>query len=482
MGRGWERVLTTSCTVTADGLVTIDDQATSDDTSAPDLPHPLQLGLARPLADYIPEYGLDAALERVPYDAEFEPVALKEIRKVCKLGGEADVIIMQDADRVTISTLNTILKLSQSPLYLRHFESTPLISGCIKLMASVAIPNNSSLFSYEYGYLCFKVLTIAIGVCLLARSHKLTPVIEQMMADQNTPMLQLFSIEVSQLVKEEIEDADNNTIACDWLLGWAKAPERAQEPPLASRYDIITLSKILFDDCKSFMKAWSSTFSPGLSGVVFLLWRYVHNKCIVNTSPRPEAKLIPLCEIIWRCMIMATKDEVIPLMYMFNTVQSAGVRMWEKHCRTPAGRSDVEDFRTILELFLMRLAPTNPERYSKFGFAEMAAVIPFVAGRVRGCEDLFPKLFKMAFDRAIEAHDIQEFDDINLICATGGTLVYLGNCLQMVENSLPYKPEILMQLVTILAENKVFELVARTVVILKQTITLGDDAECYEAV
>ncbi|CUA74324.1 hypothetical protein RSOLAG22IIIB_11150 [Rhizoctonia solani] len=393
----------------------------------------------RSLVDYTTVYGEDQAMERVPYDHTFEPIALEEMQK--------------------------------SPLYLRHFESTPLISGCIKLMGSVLISGKSSPFSYEYGYLSFKILTIAIGACILARSFELTPIIERMVGDRETPILQIFSNKVSQVVKEEIEDAHDDDVACDWLLGWAKAPERPQEPPIATRADIATLLNILAGDSKAFTKAWSSTFSPRLSGVMFLLWRYVFNKCIAKSSPQPEIQLNPFCELIWRCMIMATTDEVDPLMYMFNTVQAAGADSWEKYCNTRAGRSDAEDSCTILNIFIMRMAPTNLERYSRLGFAEMTAFLRFIKRRVEpGCEYLFPQVFGMVLDRTWEALDTKELDDGMLIDAAGRTLMYLGNSMQILGDSYPYNPTVVMQLIAILAYKRVFELVGRVVLMMKYTV------------
>ncbi|CAE6422316.1 unnamed protein product [Rhizoctonia solani] len=432
---------------------------------------PTHISWGRPLEDYLSVYGGDKAKRRVTYDAEFEPVALEAIQKVCRLAGDAGTIAKQDVDHVTLSTLNTILRLSRSPLYLRHLESPPLISSCIKLMASVLISGKSSPFSYEYGYVCFKILTIAIGVCILARSYELTPIVEEMIGDEEADMLQILSSQVSRVVKEEIEDVYGDDVACDWLLGWAKAPDRPQQPPLVSRADISTLLNILAGDCKAFMKAWSSTLSPRLSGVMFLLWRYVYNKCLAKTSPQPEVLLVPFCELLWRCMIMATTDEVDPLMYMFNTAQSAGADLWEKHCGTPAGRFDAEDSRIILNGFIMRMAPTNLERYSRLGFAEMTAFLRFIKRRVEpGCEDLFPQVFNMVLDRTWEAFDTRELDDGMLIDAAGRTLVYLGNCMQILGNPFPYNPTVAMQITTIFAEKRVFELVGRAVLMMKYTV------------
>ncbi|KAG8687495.1 hypothetical protein FRC11_007126, partial [Ceratobasidium sp. 423] len=283
-------------------------------------------------------------------------------------------------------------------------------------------------FSYEYGYICFKILTIAIGVCILARSYELTPTVERMIGNEEADMLQIFSNQVSRVIKEEIEDAYDDDVARDWLLGWVKASDRPQQPPLASRADISALLNILSGDCKAFMKAWSSTFSPRLSGVTFLIWRYVYNKWsrLTKTSPQPEVLLVPFCELIWRCTIMATAGGVGPFMYMFSTVQSAGAGLWGERCGTLAGRFDAEDSRIILNVFIMRMAPTNPERYSRLGFAEMTAFLRFIKWRVEpGCEDLFPQVFNMVLDRTWEAFDTRELDGGMLIDVAGRTLVYL---------------------------------------------------------
>ncbi|CAE7086458.1 unnamed protein product [Rhizoctonia solani] len=478
MTRSWERVLTASCLMTPDGQLQPDDHASSSDTSDTPFIRTKLPEFGRPLSEYIQEHGRDAALKRVPYETDFESVALADIRKVCKVGGETDVILKPYVAEVTLSTLNTILKLSQSPLYLRHFESRSLISGCIKILTAISIPDHGetpkSPFSYEYGYMCFKILTIAIGVCLLSRSHKLTPLVDRMMEDQETPMFQLFSNEVSQVAREEIEDTDNNPIACDWILGWAQAPGRPREPPLASRYNIINLLNFISDDCQAFMEAWSSTFPPGISGVMFLLYRFVYNKCVAKTTLRPGVYLVPLCELIWRCMIMATTDEVVPLMYMFNAVQAAGSELWV----TSAGGTDTKDSRTILNTFLMRLAPTDPERFSRPGITEMSSFFIFIYKRLRpGCEDLFPRVFEMVLDRTWEAFDTNEVEETRLIEEAWGALLFFSNFLVEIARPCPHKPEALMQLITILAKKRIFELFGKALLMTKYTATPSEASD-----
>ncbi|CUA74325.1 hypothetical protein RSOLAG22IIIB_11152 [Rhizoctonia solani] len=322
------------------------------------------------------------------------------------------------------------MALSRSPLYLRHFESPSLISGCIKLMASVQVAGKPSPFNYEYGYLCFKIITLAVGVCLLARRYELAGTISEMIADQDSILLDIFSRRVSQVVAEETEEAYGRDPACDWILGWIKAPNRPQQPPLASRTDIMTLLVILEGDRKAFLKSVSSTVTPGLSGVMFMIWRHVHAKCISKTHSRPESIAVPFSEVLWRCMLAATKDEVTPFMYMFNDMESIS-DLWDKHSK----RYDEGDSINVLNTYIMRLDPTNLQRYSRLTSVEMTAILRFIKWTVEpGCEALIPRVFSMSLDRAWEAVAEKEVDDSILIDAVGRTLVYLGCALSFVQD------------------------------------------------
>ncbi|KAL5639431.1 hypothetical protein ACGC1H_006814 [Rhizoctonia solani] len=417
-----------------------------------------------PLAQYIFSHNEDASRGHF-YRREVEPIALEAIQQVCRLAGDGSTISQQDVKQVSLNPLKTILVLSQSPLYLRHFESPPLISGCIKLMASVQVAGKSSPFSYEYGYLCFKIIALVVGVCLLARRYELAGTISEMIAHQETILLDTFSRRVSEVVAEETEEAYGNDPACDWILGWVKAPNRPQQPPLASRTDIMSLLLILEGDRKEFLKSISSTVTPGVSGFMFMLWRHVHAKCISKSHSSPESIAVPFSEVLWRCMLAATKDEVTPLMYMFNDMETIS-NLWDKHSK----RYDEEDSKHALNIYIMRLAPINPKRYSRLTSVEMTAILRFIKWTVEpGCETLFPRVFSMTLDRIWEAVEGKEVDNSILVDAVGRALVYLGDFLQLLEHMLPISAPDAKDVMTILIEKGSLDLVGQTMLLMVPT-------------
>jgi hypothetical protein len=128
-------------------------------------------------------------------------------------------------------------------------------------------------FSYEYGYLCFKIFTISLGICLLERSHKLETTITDMMSEPKADLLLVLSLHVSLLVCDEIRAAGGGD-RCDLILGWVRLDDHGQQDSLVPKSDVTSLLTLLWNDRKFFLKALISTHSPGLSAVIFLLWRY----------------------------------------------------------------------------------------------------------------------------------------------------------------------------------------------------------------
>jgi hypothetical protein len=99
-------------------------------------------------------------------------------------------------------------------------------------------------------------------------------VVEKMISDPQTELLLVLSMGVSLLVQDEIQ-ATKGGRHCDWILGWVRSEHHPLQQPLAIRSDLWILLNMLYKDRKLFLSALASTFSPGLSGVLFLLWRYI---------------------------------------------------------------------------------------------------------------------------------------------------------------------------------------------------------------
>lgn len=115
-------------------------------------------------------------------------------------------------------------------------------------------------------------MTVALGVCLLERSGNFDMTIENMKSDPETELLLVLSGHVARVIQDVIQAPGNRH--CNQILGWGSP--KHYPPQLISREDTKTLLILLWEDRTLFLEAFMSTYSPGLSGVMFLLWRYLH--------------------------------------------------------------------------------------------------------------------------------------------------------------------------------------------------------------
>lgn len=100
----------------------------------------------RPLDQYAISYGHDSAKQRATLDSATVIKAHKAINQICKLGGHPNQVNQNnEANQITLSTLESVLKLALSPANFRDFACPPLVSGCIKLMAMVKQSGKSSV-------------------------------------------------------------------------------------------------------------------------------------------------------------------------------------------------------------------------------------------------------------------------------------------------------------------------------------------------
>jgi hypothetical protein len=195
-------------------------------------------------------------------------------------------------EEVSMDMLKYVLLLTRSPNTIRMLNNPPMISGCIKLFSDVKSLDQpcvslqilvftwilSSIpqpFAFEYGYLCFKIIAVSLGVAILGKLALLDNAILCMFETPHTPLVTLLSSHVARAIEAEIYDARGSN-ACDWALGWADRPGKDRNYPLVLRADLLTLLSTMWEDRRNFLVACISNRMPGLSSVVFLLWRFVH--------------------------------------------------------------------------------------------------------------------------------------------------------------------------------------------------------------
>jgi hypothetical protein len=105
--------------------------------------------------------------------------------------------------------------------------------------------------------------------------------VEDMISDPGAQLLLVLSEHVSRLIQTKIEVAQGRK-RCEWILGWVGSMGSQRQELLVLRSDALTLLNLLWEDRNLFLAAFMSIYSPGLSGVLFLLWRYLYlERCAV---------------------------------------------------------------------------------------------------------------------------------------------------------------------------------------------------------
>lgn len=209
----------------------------------------------------------------------------------------------------------------------------------------------------------------------------------------------------------------------DWVLGWAEVDDHVPLEVFVPQSDASTLLDLLWADRKHFLEAFMMTYPLGLSGVMFLLWRYWHlerfgaGEVYIDHNQVPKTlSQSPLYEVLWRCCLVAPTDQQDTLFYINKVIGTAN--LWRTE---PV---DLEDCRTVFRAYNERIAPINLSLYAPLCPSFGARYLQFVVSFVRpGVEDLLPSIFGLTLsyilDRSIRIDHTQEhendFDGIAMI-------------------------------------------------------------------
>ncbi|CAE6422308.1 unnamed protein product [Rhizoctonia solani] len=420
----------------------------------------------RPFDLYTSSYNLTAAKTRKPITPPAEAEAVKSISKVVQLGGAAQQPDQDKAEAVTIQVLESILEMSLCPRTFHHLAVPPLISGCVKLMNTMQVDGRTSPFRYEYGYLCFKIITIAIGVSILQRTENLDMTVANMESDVDTELMLILSGHVSRVLKYEIE-ANNGTQACGWVLGWARVQNRPrlQLGPLILRADIRSILSILWDDRELFLKTFMITHSPGLSGVIFILWRYLYSDSLFHDTPPSHLLAAPLCEILWRYLLVATTDQIAPLVYINNDLQLTDkAEIWNESPKYV----NLDDLRIIIQAYIGRMAPIDPRSHGPLEIGAIAVLLNFVTKVMQpGVEIFVPSLFGLTLDRIWDALDSLNAGGQETVGHIGAILSLFGRLVEPLNHTYYANRVAVLELVKTLAERDLLDMIARTMLLLE---------------
>ncbi|QRW24902.1 glycosyltransferase family protein [Rhizoctonia solani] len=435
----------------------------------------------RPLDDYVGSYDLAAAKKRIDITSTMKAEAEESISQVVRLAGPSQYPDPEGTKVVTLQVLESILNLSMCPQTYHYFADPPLISGCLKLMGTVEADDRMSPFSYEYGYLCFKIIVLAIGTNILLRTENLDMTIANMESDTNTELILILSGHVSRAIKSEIE-IGNAGQPCSWVLGWVRVQDRRrlQLTPLMLRSDILLLLDMLWDDRHFFLKTYMMTHSPGLSGVMFVLWRYLYSNSIFVESLPSENLAIPFCEILWRYFLVATTDQLESLVYINNDVQlSSKADQWTDSSK----HVTLDDLRIVLQAYTGRMSLVDSPTYLSLEINAILVLLNFVTQIMQPrVEFLLPPLIGNTLDRIWEIINNKKEDDQETIIGIGRVFRLIGRLIRFLNHTYYASRYAVLDLVETLAGRDLPDMVARAMIVLEPYSTKASESykQCME--
>ncbi|CAE6523740.1 unnamed protein product [Rhizoctonia solani] len=415
----------------------------------------------RPLDQYVHSWNSHSCVKSGDWDArteaEIRTRAMVAIAEVCTLDRESN---SEHNTKVTISMLQAILELSKSPVTFAELGYPGLVDGCLRLMLRVKYFGITTPFIYEYGYLCFRILTLSLGVCFLQRTERFDATIARMREAPGTEPFLIFSEEVSRLVYSFLSDSEGAD-RCDWMLGLRDLKQFGPFQMLFTAFLGHTkLLSVLGHDQKHLSKALTSICSPGLSGVLCLLWRYVklcQDRIIKDDDPD---LILKFCMVYNRYCLVAPsyEDDVLILMYQRNS------DWW-----TQAHQSfiDIEDEREKFLIYNGRLASTSSGWLSQPSVSLLPIMLQFlVSGIPDGVEDLLPQLLGLTIGRLWQARLSNESSGDRFLEVICHTMSFLGSAFYSLYEKSYSNHSVTSEIIDALVQSDMFDFLIQTLFLL----------------
>ncbi|CAE7111276.1 unnamed protein product [Rhizoctonia solani] len=131
-------------------------------------------------------------------DASARINATKTIQWIIALGMAPKGAGIEANRYISLPMLKSIIDAAKIPEEVQRLADPRVVTGCVELMASV-----EPVFEHEYGYVCFRILNLAIGACMLRQFGQFDRTMERM---SSAPVsLVLFWSDVAALVHWDIK-------------------------------------------------------------------------------------------------------------------------------------------------------------------------------------------------------------------------------------------------------------------------------------
>ncbi|EUC55224.1 hypothetical protein RSOL_103080 [Rhizoctonia solani AG-3 Rhs1AP] len=430
----------------------------------------------RSLDQYVGSYSRE---EMEKWPSELDKQQLHRTQEAIERIRQVDLGSATAINHVDLSDLEIVIRSSRSAAIYPYFATSDLVRGCIHLMSNLplSLEERQSPFSYEYGYLCFRILIIAIGACLVDRSRgggHFQEAMGKINTNPETEPLLYLSRRVMSVVLDLVDHSGGFQDSYNCILGWSRCSECNDEEELVARTDASTLLAMLWADSRRFSKAMFWTYSPGISGVVYLLWRYACYERHLKDQPSPDRYMIPFVDIYWRCTLSTTPDQTLALSFL-RKANVHPAEIWDDMPIKP----ELGDTKLIIQAALhqLNLASTS---FRAPDYPLQPEDVPNMLDFVRRhwlpeCIDLLPSLFGaiinrmwVAFLRVLTPFSVPS----NNCCDDSGYLEDLNKS----GTHDAIKTEVLIQIL----KNGLVDFIGRTMLYLNPT-TIAPEAEHDEA-
>ncbi|KAG8708950.1 hypothetical protein FRC11_006024 [Ceratobasidium sp. 423] len=383
------------------------------------------------------------------------------IRALIDLGKERDEEGIKSMARgITLQHLRDALDMSWYKGFMISLLAEPeVVRACVKLMATV-IPEGhetASPFSYEYGYLCFRIAAISFSLCFT--ESLLDSAVKDALTDLrrgNVHILEVVSGLVADCVKHEVQlspTLQNKKVSYGGVM------------ILQSR-DALCLLDMLWADRNLFLRVILQTYTPGITALMHRFWQLWRNDRL--TSSDGDLRLgVPLYELLRRYHLGVTRDQDTALSALLSDTLFLG-DLWLSHSQL----LDAKDSKTLIYGYTHRLTTPETWRYRP-KIRSLPPILEFITRFAQqGAEHVFASLFSITISflwGQIECKNQIKGDDIINI------IQIFHHFMKLIEIIPDTSHDAMRTLVRELVNSDLVGLVSRLIVLRRSIMENSDD-------
>ncbi|CAE6469816.1 unnamed protein product [Rhizoctonia solani] len=384
-------------------------------------------------------------------NADWRSMAITTISDICKLvqTTRQNPSVETISARITLQMLKSVLELTRYPLEYENFALPSLVAGSAVLMSSV----HPTPFSYEYGYLCFRILVFSLNTCLINHGRNLGFTIRRMSSAPPGTHLGFFWDGAADLIAGEL-----SPMIAEKRLTHILNP-RPPQVPVLERSKIDMLLKLIHKDQKNFLVALMTADSLQLSGLMFLFYKYLEIERITRKGDEYTQKLfLPFSRIFRRYRLVFPEiNHETDLTRLIYTSLPTMSDLQDKMS------IDLDDSRNIIHAY-NRCMKTSQAVYCKDAIHFMGFVAPLFAP---GCEYLLPSLLESTFWMLWNTWSRSDID--TLVTVVQGYGVCFWHLFENNLKPLPLNPEPWrFELVEAIMKSDILEFVFRVALMLSE--------------